>query len=266
MTESSSSFLRIFRTAWQRFFRIPAPDARTKKRLSPADLSLVVPVTPLAGAAAGLLIWIALVLAERLAGPTASAILGAAVIPPVLEYVSGERGIRALFAFLRMREQGYSPMEILSAGLDEEDGSGPLILPEKLLLPAVLLLFRSCLYAVICLRSGGIWFLFTWTGVFLLFAELSLLPDRTTGRIPFPVRENGRNLHIFCAAGVFLIAGLAVRDLLAAGIGFFASWGLAYGASVLQRRADGRTDRALTALYGLGAEILLLFLGILLYA
>ncbi|MBO4490481.1 MAG: hypothetical protein J5944_03865 [Lentisphaeria bacterium] len=264
MTESS--FFHIFRVAWQRFFRFPAPDGRTQKRLSTEDLSLVVPVTPLAGAAAGLLIWIVLVLAGRIAGHTAAALLAAAVIPPVLEYASGERGIRALFAFLRMREQGYSPMEILASGLDGEDEPGPLILPEKVLLPAVLLLFRSCLYAVICLRSGGLWFLFTWTGVFLLFAELSLLPDRSTGRIPFPIRENGRNLHIFCAAGVFLIAGLAVRDLLGAGIGFFAAWGLAHGAAVLQRRTGGRTDRALTALYGLGAEILLLFLGILLYA
>lgn len=262
MTES---FFHVFRFAWLRFFRFPAPGERTKRKLSREELALVVPITPLAGAAAGLLIWIALMVAGRIAGHTASAILCAAVIPPLLDFAAGGRGVRALFAFLSLREQGCTPMGILSSGLDPEM-SGPLVLPEKLFLPAVILLFRSCLYAVIALKSDGLWFFFTWTGIFLLFAELSLLPDRNTGRILCPVRENGRNLHLFCAAALFLAAGLAARELLVAGIGFFASWGLAYGASVLQRRADGRIDRSVMALYGIGAEILLLFLGVLLLA
>jgi len=258
----TGSFFKIFQSAWYRFFRFPG--GRTAPVLSRDEHSFVVPVTPLAGAAAGLLIWAALAVAQRIAGRTAAAILGAAVIPPVLEYATGELGIRAFFGFLRRREQGYEPMQILRSGLD--DAPGALILPEKLLVPAVLILFRSCLYAVICLQSGGAWFLFTWTGVFLLLAELSLMPDRHTGCVSCPVRKDGRNLHVLCAAGIFLIAGLALREPMTAGIGFFASWGLARGAAVLQDRAGGEIDRAVMALYGAGAEILLLFLGVLLFA
>lgn len=258
----TGSFFSIFRFAWLRFFRFPS--VQTDRSLSRDELSFVVPVTPLVGAVAGLLIWIALIVAQRIAGRTAAAILGAAVIPPILEYVTGEQGIRALFGFLRRREQGAEPMQILRDSLD--DGPGPLILPEKMLIPSVIILFRSCLYAVICLQSGGVWFLFTWTGVFLLFAELSLIPDRITGCVSCPVRENGQNLHVLCAAGIFLIAGLTLREPLVAGIGFFASWGLARGAAVLQDRAGGEIDRAVMALYGMAAEILLLFLGVLLFA
>ena len=258
----TDSFLHVFRFAWQRFFRFPR-EQRTPRRLSRNERGFVVPVTPLAGAAAGLLIWAVLALAQRIAGRTAAALLGAAVIPPVMEYLTGERGIRALFTFMRCRERGYGSMRILGAGLDD-GGDGPPILPEKMLIPAVILLFRSCLYAVICLQSGMSWFLYTWTGVFLLFAELSLMPDRSTGAVSCPVRENGQNLHLFCAAGVFLLASLILRDPVTAGIGFFAAWGLARGAAVLQCRAGGEIDRAVMALYGLAAEILLLFLGVLL--
>lgn len=256
----TDSFLHIFRFAWLRFFRFP--QVQTDRKLSRDELSLVIPVTPLAGAVAGLLIWAVLALAQRIAGRTAAAILAAAVIPPVLEYVTGEKGVRALFGFLRRREQGFDSMQILGSGLDEDAGAP--ILPEKMPIPAAILLFRSCLYAVIWLQSGGSWFFFTWTGVFLLFAELSLLPDRNTGTIRCPVRENGQNLHILCAAGIFLLAGLVLREPVTAGIGFFAAWGLAYAAAVLQKRAGGGIDRAVMALYGLGAEILLLFLGVLL--
>lgn len=258
----TGSFFSIFRFAWCRFFRFPSEEAT--RDLSRDELSLVVPATPLVGAAAGLLIWAVLIVAQRIAGRTAAAILVAAVLPPVLEYVTGEQGIRALFGFLRQREEGIETMQILRDGLD--DGPGALILPEKMLIPSVIILFRSCLYAVICLQSGGAWFPFTWTGVFLLFAELSLMPDRYTGRVSCPVRENGQNLHTLCAAGIFLIAGLTLREPLIAGIGFFASWGLAKAAAVLQDRAGGEIDRTVMALYGLAAEILLLFLGVLLFA
>lgn len=258
----TSSFFNIFRYAWLRFFRFPS--GQTTRKLSRDELSLVIPVTPLVGAVAGFLIWAVLTAAQRIAGRTAAAILGATVIPPVLEYVTGEQGVRSLFGFLRQREQGSEPMQILRTGLDEE--AEVLILPKKLLVPSVLLLFRSCLYAVLCLQHGGVWFLFTWTGVFLLFAELSLIPSRITGYVSCPVRKNRQNFHVFCAAGIFLIAGLASRELLFAGIGFFASWGLARGAAVLQGWAGGKIDRAVMALYGSGAEILLLFLGVLLFA
>lgn len=259
----TDSFFHVFRFAWLRFFRFPK--AQADRKLSRSEISLVVPVTPLAGAVAGLLIWGVLALIQHIAGRTAAAIISAAVIPPVLEYVTGELGVRALFGFQRWLEQGYKPMQILESGLEEEK-SGPLVLPEKVMIPAVILLLRSCLYALICLRSGGVWFLFTWTGVFLLFAELSLLPGRNTGTVSCPVRENQRNLHFLCAAGVFLIVGLVLREPVTAGIGFLAAWGLARGAAVLQNRAGGEIDRALMALYGIGAEILLLFLGVLLCA
>lgn len=257
----TDSFLRVFRFAWRRFFRFPRGQQESR-RLSRSERTFVIPVTPLVGAAAGLLIWAALALAERITGRTAAAILAAAVIPPVMEYLTGERGIRALFTFLRCRERGYGSMRILGAGLDD-GGDGPPVLPDKMLIPGVILLFRSCLYALICLRSGMSWFLYTWTGVFLLFAELSLMPGRDTEDVS-PVREDGRALHLFCGAGIFLLAGLILREPVTAGIGFFAAWGSARGAAVLQSRAGGEIDRAVMALYGMGAEILLLFLGVLL--
>ena len=260
----TGTFFHAFRFAWLRFFRFPGE--KTQQKLSPAEYSLVVPVTPLVGAVEGLLIWAVLILVQRIAGRTAAAILGAAVIPPVLEYITGERGIRALFAFLIRRERGIAPMEILRTGLEDKPDS-PLFLPEKMLMPTMILLLRSCLYAVIWLQSGGFWFLFTWTGVFLLFAELSLMPGENMKDIfSCPVSWSKRNCHVLCAAGVFLMAGLALREPIAAGIGFFAAWAMARGAVRLQRRAGGKTDRAVMALYGIGAEILLLFLGVLLFA
>ena len=250
--------IAAFRWSVFRFFRLFPSGPSVPASDPPGYASSVLPA---AGALAGFLIWGAVSLVRAAAGSAVSILFAGLIVPLVMEFLTGWTGFRALASFLELRRRGrMSAMEILRADWSRIPSSGE---PAEQVVPVTVYLFRCGLYAILASAGGGVWFLFAWTGSFLIRAELSRLPDPETGHpvMPVPGEYSGVRYDILLAGGIFLAAGILSWNPFRALAGFAAALLLAWWFIRIQKRACGTTDDSRLSFYGACGEFALLFLG-----
>jgi|GEM_PF-2419738 len=262
------TFLAEFSAAWNAFIRIPLPAFLTGDHNSseypmidghPALLRIMMPaIGLLLGFLAALLLWILRVFTER---NLPVGIVGMTVIPLMLEIANSWQGLTALANFIDLRRQGSSVDDALSAApvsINDSRSGGSMILLMTLYL--IRMIFCGILAVFV-----PFWFMVALTGAWLVRSELTTLnrpgdPGHPWLKVP---RGLGKH-HWYVAAVAMLVCGfLYPFGILSA---FLVSWAFSWLAKNLCLETVSGINRQLLDLFGYSAELVLMFLGILLYA
>lgn len=261
------SFLAEFNAAWTAFVRIPLPvflrgDGRSDYPLIDGHPALVRVMMPLIGLLLGLFsavpLWFCRVFPS---GRMIAGIIGAALIPILLDYADSWAGLNALTSFCDRRRQGDPLEEALCAepGSIEDPRTGVSII---LLMTVYLIRMILCGVLAMC---APFWFMTALTGAWLLRAQLTTLPRAGTQSGPWLAvpRGFGRH-HWYFALGAMFASGFLhpVGVILA----FAVAWAASSLAVNLCRESISGINRHAYDVFGYAGEMILLLLGILLYA
>ena len=261
------TFIAEFAAAWNTFVRLPLPaflsgdGERSDFPEIDGHPALLRMMMPLIGFALGVFACVPLWVLHLLpSGRLPAGIFGMALIPLGLDGMTSWRGLTALADFLNARRQGKS----LEAALamkpgtvnDPRDGI-------SMILMLTVYLVRMIFCGVLAVFSP-FWFMIALTGAWLLRAELcSLNPPGAGGAWLAVPRGLGKH-HWYLGAGAMLAGGFL--HPLGVILAFAVSWAGAWLAGNLCLDSISGINRQALEVFGYAAELLLLFLGILLYA
>ena len=261
------TFLAEFAAAWKVFVRIPLPafllgeDEGSDLPDLDGHSALLRVMMPLVGFLLGLMaalpFWILSLLPS---GRMISVLVGCSLIPVALDLATSWRSLLALTAFIDLRRHGASMEEALCAepgSIDDSRSGGTLILMLTLHLIHMILCGVLACFA-------PFWFMIALTGAWLLRAELARL-NAPGGRGPWiGVPRGWRATHWYAAAAAMLAAGfLHPLGILLA---YLSAWALAHLAKNYCLDSIGGVNRQALDIFGGAAELLLMLLGLLLYA
>ncbi len=262
------TFLAEFAAAWNAFIRFPLPaflsgDDERSEYLPidghPALLRIMMPLIGfLLGFLAALPLWAIRIFTDK---NLTVGVAGMTVIPLVLEIANSWQGLTVLSNFLDLRRQGRPMDEALTVppGSINDPRSGV-----SMILMMTLYLVRMVFCGVLAVFAP-FWFMVSLTGAWLVRAELTTLNQ--PGKFGRPWLAVPRGLgkhHWYVAAGAMLVCGfLYPFGILSA---FLVSWAFSWLAKNLCLDTVSGIDRQLMDLFGYSAELVLMFLGILLYA
>lgn len=261
------TFLAEFYAAWSAFVKIPLPAflSGDGERSSYPEIdghpALLRLMFPLIGFVAGFLAAVPLWLLHLLpSGRLTAGIFGMAVLPIVLEIAASWNGLTALADFLDRRRAGLSVEEAFSAAPVPIDSPRPGIS----MILMLTLYFLRMVFCGILAAFAPFWFMVALTGSWLIRAELATLnlPGTSAPWLRVP-RGLGKH-HWYLAAGAMIAGGfLHPFGIL---LGFAVSWALSVlGRNLLLDSISCINPSAFNAL-GYASELILMFLGVLLYA
>lgn len=262
-----NTYLTEFAKAWNVFIRIPLPrflSGNGESAFPEIDghPALLRPMMPLIGAVQGLalalLFWAA---AWLPGGRLTAALFGGVAAPLVMELLTGWHGLNALASYCELRRRGASREEAFLTP------PPPMTAPRSapaMILVLTIYLARMVLFGVAA-YFAPFWFVPALTASWLVRADLGTLesPDRP-GRPWLAVPSGCEQRHWHAALCVMLPAGILhpVAVLLA----FALAWGMAWIAKNICLDTISGINRQAFAVFGCGAEMILLFLGGLLFA
>ena len=260
--------LAEFSAAWRHFIHFPLPaflsgdGERSAYRPIDGHPALLRIMMPLLGFVLGLFIALPLWgIGLLFPGRLISGMVGMTLVPLVLELAMSWEGLTALANFIDLRRQGVSLDDALAAapaGIGEPRSGSSMILMMTVYL--VRMIFCGVLAIFV-----PFWFMMTLCGAWLVRAELaSLSPADGNDGLWLAVPRGLGKHHWYAAAGAMLAGGFLhpVGLLLA----FAVSWAYAALAKNLCRETASGVSRQMLNIFGYGAEFVLMFLGILLYA
>ena len=260
--------LAEFSEAWKIFMHFPLPaflsgdGERSEYRPIDGHPALLRIMMPLVGFVLGLFAALPLwAIGLLLPGRLTVGVVGMTLVPFALEMAMSWEGLTALANFFDLRRQGVGLDDALTvppAGISEPRSGSSMIMMMTLYL--VRMIFCGVLASF-----APFWFMITLSGAWLVRAELTTLsraggPDGPWLAVP---RGLGKH-HWYAAGGAMLVSGFMhpVGLLLA----FAVSWAYAALARNLCQEAVSGINRQTLDIFGYGAEFVLMFLGILLYA
>ncbi|MBQ9338624.1 MAG: hypothetical protein IJS14_15140 [Lentisphaeria bacterium] len=262
------SFLAEFAAAWKAFVRIPLPvfltgDGRDSDYPTvdghPALVRVMMPLIGLVlGLFAAVPVWLGFLFPS---GRLIAGIIGAALVPIFLDYADSWNGLNALSVFCDLRRQGVSLEDALSAdpGSINDARTGV-----SLIVLMTLYLIRMIFCGVLAM-CAPFWFMVSLTGAWLIRAELVTLPRAGTRSGPWLAVPRGFGKHHwYFALGAMVAAGFVhpVGVILA----YAVAWAVSRLASNLCRETISGINRHAFDVFGYAGELILMLLGILLYA
>ena len=261
------TFLAEFAAAWKVFVRIPLPafllgeDDGSDLPDQDGHSALLRVMMPLVGFLLGLIaalpFWVLNLLPS---GRMIAILVGCSVIPLALDMMTSWRSLLALTCFIDQRRGGASLEEALSVdpgSINDSRSGGTLIVMLTLHLAHMILCAVLACFA-------PFWFMTALTGAWLVRAELARL-NPPGGRNPWiGVPRGWRATHWYVAALAMLAAGFLhpLGTLLA----YLSAWALAHLAKNYCLDSIGGVNRQALDVFGGAAELLLMLLGLLLYA
>ena len=265
----NNAFLRLllsqFASAWELFFTVPLPAFLRREaedwEEEGEDQSLLVPLLPLAGAAAGLILYIPLTLICVLGRPLAAGILGATIAPLIMEILAGGKDLRSLALFLERRRKG---MDVEEALTPPAKNAAP---PAQSLLLFTMYILRMILFGVLAYFNASFWFLVVFSGSFYVRAELCLLniPGEFGKRSLLSVPDGMKKYHIYVTLAVCILAGL-ITDIPFTLIGFLIVLLAAFLAKGACLESVSGINKFAVRVFAYASEYIFLFTGVLLYA
>lgn len=268
MNTSLNMLLSQFAAAWDIFFsvKLPAFFYKNMEEWETIDGkgALIVPMLPVAGAAAGVLLFLPLTFICILGRPVAAGILGATIAPLIIELLSGGKDLRSLAIFLEKRRKGFDVEEALTP---PEKNSSVYQSSSYTLILFTLYVLRMIFFGVLAYFNASFWFIVVFAGAFYLKAELCLLniPGEFGRRSLLTVPEGMKKYHTYAFLVISILAGLFANipfTLIGFLIALLASF-LAKGACL---ESVSGINKFAVRVFGYASEFALLFTGILLYA
>ena len=262
------TLLAEFAAAWNAFVRIPLPaflsgdGEQSDYPLIDGHPALLRIMMPLIGFVMGLFVALPVWLLYLLpSGRMAAGFAGLLLVPLALEIMTSWSGLTALAGFFDSRRQGASMEEALSAapGSINDSRSGG-----SAVLMMVLYLMRMIFCGVTAYFSP-FWFIVSLTGSWLVRADLaSLNAPGGFGHSWLAVPRGMGKYHWYVAAGAMLAAGFMhpVGFILA----YVVAWAFAWLSKNLCLESISGINRQALDVFGYCADLVLMFLGILLYA
>lgn len=266
------TYLAEFSAAWKTFIRIPLPAFLSGGRESDYDeidghSALLRPMMPLIGTHLGLLTAFPLWLLNLFFhGHFAAGLAGAAVVPLALELLNSWGGLNALTSYIELRRQGASQEEAIRTA------PVPMNAPRSgaSMLMLMTLYFLRMVFCGVLAYFSPVWFVIAFTCAWLVRAQLvSLNAPGGFGRAWIETPRGWEQRHWHIALAVLLVIGIlhfGIFHLFAALLAFGVAWAAAWYAGNLCLDAVSGVTRQALEIFGYAAEIVLLFLGVLLYA
>ncbi len=193
-------------------------------------------------------------------GRPAAAITGGLLAPLLLEYLTGWAGLNALTDYIEARRNGASQEDALPGFIEQQ--------PDKngIFTKITIYLFRCAMFAALCWCGAGWWIVIALTGAWLVRAEMAT-GKNADGEEFFRTPRAAANRHWIVGGIVFLLFALTGNwNILPAATAFAVSWGIGtYAVHLCAETPDGATDNAMN-IFGYTAELVLLLLGVLIYA
>ena len=262
------TFLAEFSAAWITFVRIPLPvflsgDGERSDYPAidghPALLRIMMPAVGwMLGLIAAVPLWLLHILPS---GRLTAGLAGMTVIPLMLDMMTSWSGLTALAGFADLRRRGASLEEALSASPDtinEPRSGGAMIL-------IMSLYFLRMIFCGVLAVFAPFWFMIALTGAWLVRADLAALNvPGAFGKSWLAVPRGLGKHHWYVAAGAMLLGGFMhpVGCILA----FTVSWLIVWLAKNLCLDSISGINRQAMEVFGSSTELVLMFLGILLYA
>ena len=262
------TLLAEFTSAWNAFVRISLPAFLTGDDDNsdyppidghPALLRIMMPLIGLTlGFFAALPLWVLHLLPS---GRLAAGIAGLTILPLMLEVMTSWSGLTALSGFFDLRRQGASLEEALSSkpgSINESRSGGSMIL--MLTVYLVRMIFCGVLGVF-----APFWFMTFLIGGWLVRAELTTLnPPGAMGRSWLAVPRGLGKHHWYVAAGAMLASGFLYP--LGCILAYLIAWAFVWLAKNLCLDSISGINRQAMDVFGYSAELILMFLGVLLYA
>ncbi|MBO4649498.1 MAG: hypothetical protein J5806_15215 [Lentisphaeria bacterium] len=261
------TFLAEFAAAWNVFVRIPLP-AFLLGEGDGSDLpavdghsALLRVMMPLVGFLLGLMaalpFWVLNLLPS---GRMIAVLVGCSLIPLALDLATSWRSLLALTAFIDLRRNGASLETALGTdpgSIDDSRSGGTLIVMLTLHLAHMILCAILACFA-------PFWFVIALTGAWLVRAELARLNAPGSRGSWINVPRGWRATHWYVAAFAMLAAGFL--HPLGIVLAYLSAWALAHLAKNYCLDSIGGVNRQALEIFGGAAELLLMLLGLLLYA
>lgn len=265
MNGTFNMLLSQFAAAWDLFFRVPLP-AFFRKNMEDWETidgqgALLVPMLPIVGAVAGLLLYIPLTLICGLGRPAAAGILGATIAPLLVEILTGGKDMRSLSLFFERRRKGMDVEEALTTpGKNISISIHPFLL-------LTLYVLRMILFGVLAYFHASFWFILVFAGAFYVKAELCLvnIPGEFGRKSLLTVPEGMKKYHTYIFLVISILAGLFVNIPFTV-IGFLIALLAAFLAKGACLESLSGINKFAVRVFGYASEYVLLFTGVLLYA
>ena len=222
---------------------------------------LTVPMLPVTGAVAGVLLYIPLTLICVLGRPVAAGILGATIAPFLMEILSGGKDMRSLALFLERRRKGMDVEDSLTPPAKNSS------VPVQVLLLFTMYILRMILFGVLAYFNASFWFIVVFAGSGYMKAELCLLniPGEFGRKSLLNVPENMKKYHMYGTLFICILAGLIVNIPFTL-IGFLIILLAAFLAKGACLESVSGINKFAVRVFSYASEYIFLFTGVLLYA
>ncbi len=259
--KKNKDFLRQFAAVWNYYSPVILPGTLFETPYTDdTPPPLMRPMLPVLGAVLALCAVIPVFLLGMFGHPVA-AITGGLLAPLLLEYLTGWAGLNALTEYIEARRNGAPQAEALPGSAEEYINGNNMIFTK-----ITVYLFRCALFAALCWNGAAWWIVIAFTGAWLARAEMAT-GKNAAGEDFFRTPASAQKMHWLTAGIIFLVFALTAGwNVIPAVTAYAAAWGIGtYAVHLCAETPDGATDNAMNV-FGYAAEILLLLLGVLIYA
>ena len=262
------AYLAQFSETWNLFIRWKLPafiDDNEDGRFGLIDgkPALARIMMPLVGAVMGICLYLPLWGITAVFGHVAGAIAAAVLVPPAIELATGWTGLSALATYFQLRRAGASQEEALLARPQSMTEPRP---PVSMIGMLTIYVLRMVMFGALGSVYCSFWFIVVLTGGYLVRMHLCGMnePGGTVGDHYYALPdEKMQKYGWYAGLGVMLIAG--IFHIPATLIGFIFTGGIAWLAKQLCLDSISGINRQAVDVFGYTAEIILLFLGVLLF-
>ena len=268
MNTTLTMLLSRFAAAWDIFFTVKLPgffhSGTDEWETMEERNALTVPMLPVAGAAAGFIIFLPLTLICVLGRPLAAGILGATIAPLIMELLSSGKDLRSLAVFLEKRRKGLDVEDSLTPPGKNDSAANS---ASYTIIVFTLYVLRMIFFGVLAYFNASFWFIVVFAGSFYIRAELCLLniPGEFGRKSLLSVPDEMKKYHIYSALILCILAGF-LRDIPFTLIGFLVAMLAAFLAKGACLESVSGINKFAVRVFGYASEFALLFTGILLYA
>ena len=264
-----SAYLAQFAETWNLFikWRLPAflddDNEDTRFGLIDGKPALARIMMPLVGALAGVCLYLPFWGMSLVFGHVAGGIAAAVLAPAAIEFATGWRGLSALTAYFQLRRAGASHEEAFLARPQSMTEPRP---PVSMIGMLVIYALRMLMFGVLASVYCSFWFIIVLTGGYLVRMHLCGMnePGGSVEDHWYPLPdERMQKYGWWIGFVVMLIAG--VFHIPAALTGFLFAGCMAWLAKQLCLDSISGINRQAVDVFGYMAEIILLFVGVLLF-
>lgn len=262
-----NALLAQFSETWNLFIRWKLPsfleDAEDNRfgvlNGRPALARLMLPaVGAVAGCCLYLPVWGITAVFGRIVGGIAAAVL----VPLVIEFATGWSGLTALASYIRLRRQGVSHEEAFFAKPESMEEPRP---PASMVMMLILYFLRMVMFGVLAAFYCPFWYIIVLTGGCLVRSHLCGMNEPGHfGEHYYPLPDEKMQKYAwYLGLGIMILAGFF--HIPAALLAFVMAGGIAWVAKQLCLDSISGINRQAVDVFGYTTEIILLFVGVLLF-